>query len=136
MLHLEQEIDHVVRCPQCGEVLSSGRVDRRFCSVKCKNQWHNRQRFPNKEHEVKKVLRILDRNRDVLEKLLKLGIHSTDRLTVIHLGYNLNYFTSLQKLRHRWVYTCLDIRYELTPTRVKNISFLWDGEEEMVTPIV
>ena len=32
-------------------------------------------------------------------------------------------------MRHRWVYTCLDIRYELTPTRIKNIAYLWEGAE-------
>lgn len=124
------------RCLQCGNLLTYGRVDRVFCSLTCKNRYHNRHRGPDRNKEIKKVFRILENNRDLLEKLLKMGLRNVDRLTLLHLGYNINYFTSLQKLRHRWVYTCLDIRYELTPTRVKNISFLWDGEEEMVTPIV
>ena len=128
MYHFEESIDHVARCPQCGEVLGNGRVDRRFCSVRCKNLWHNRQRSPNRSKEVQRVLRILERNREILDKLLKLGIHSVDRPTLIHLGFNMNFFTSLQKTgRQRCVYSCLDIRYELTPTRIKNISFLWEG---------
>ena len=124
------------RCLQCGNLLTYGRVDRVFSSLTSKNRYHNRHRGLDRNKEIKKVFRILENNRDLLEKLLKMGLRNVDRLTLLHLGYNINYFTSLQKLRHRWVYTCLDIRYELTPTRVKNISFLWDGEEEMVTPIV
>ena len=131
-MYTEKDTDSPPRCLQCGKVMTYGRVDRRFCSVTCKNLWHNRQRYPSKDKEVKKVLRILDRNRDVLEKLIKLGIRSLDRTTLLHLGYNPNYFTSLQKLRRHWVYTCLDIRYELTPTRIRNLSFLWDGGEDEV----
>ena len=131
-MYTEKDTDSPPRCLQCGKVMTYGRVDRRFCSVTCKNLWHNRQRYPSKDKEIKKVLRILDRNRDVLEKLIKLGIRSLDRTTLLHLGYNPNYFTSLQKLRRHWVYTCLDIRYELTPTRIRNLSFLWDGGEDEV----
>lgn len=128
MYHFEEEIDHVVRCPQCGKVVGSGRVDKRFCSARCKNQWHNRQRSPNHDKEVQRVLRILNRNRDILEKLLKLGIHSVERPTLIHLGFNMNFFTSLHREgRKPLVYSCLDIRYELTPTRIRNIAFLWEG---------
>ena len=128
MLHFEEEIDHVVRCPQCGKPLESGRTDKRFCSQACKNRWHNRQRLPSHDNEIKRVLRVLNRNRDVLDRLLKLGLHSVDRPTLIHLGFNMNFFTSLHREgRHRWLYTCLDIKYELTPTRIKNISFLWEG---------
>lgn len=127
MLLLEENKEKEIRCPQCGKVVTYGRVDRRFCSVSCKNLWHNRQRYPNKDKEVKRVLRILDNNREVLDKLIKMDMRSVDRTTLLHLGYNTNYFTSLQKLRHRWVYTCLDIRYELTPTRIKHIAYLWEG---------
>ena len=128
MLTLEEK--HEARCPQCGKLLVSGRVDRRFCSVACKNLWHNRHRYPGREKEIKRVLRILDNNREVLDKLLKLGIRSLDRISLRHLGYNENYFTSIQKLRHYWIYTCLDIRYELTPTSIKNLSYLWEGVED------
>ena len=128
MYHFEEEIGHVVRCPQCGKVVGSGRPDKRFCSARCKNQWHNRQRSPSHDKEVQRVLRILNRNREILEKLLKLGIHSVDRPTIIHLGFNMNFFTSLHREgRKPLVYSCLDIRYELTPTRIKNIAFLWEG---------
>lgn len=117
-------------CPQCGKTLGSGRVDKRFCSVRCKNTWHNCQRGPARDKQVQRVVRILDRNREVLEKLLKLDIRKLDRSTLLYLGFDPNYFTSLYRAgRRQWIYSCLDIQYELTPTRIKNIAFLWEGAD-------
>lgn len=125
MLILEEEKNEA-RCPECGKPLEYGRVDRRFCSVACKNLWHNRQRYPGHDKEIKRVLRILDKNRDVLDKLLKMGFRSVDRVALEHLGFNACYFTSLRKYRSFWIYTCLDIRYELTPSRIRRLSYLWE----------
>lgn len=122
------EENNDARCPQCGKLLEYGRVDRRFCSVACKNLWHNRLRYPAREKEIKRVLRILNNNRDVLDKLLKLDITNLDRVSLEHLGFNVNYFTSMYRYRNYFVYTCLDIRYELTPTRIRKLSYLGEGE--------
>jgi hypothetical protein len=132
MLYFEEQFDKTTRCPVCGKVVTRGRVDRRFCSIDCKNRYHNRLRYIEraKNKEVRHVMRVLHDNREVLEKLMKMGVNSVDRVTLIHLGFNLSYFTSLQKVRHRWVYSCLDIQYELTPTRIKNLKFLWEGAVE------
>ena len=124
------EENNDVRCPQCGKLLEYGRVDRRFCSVACKNLWHNRLRYPAREKEIKRVLRILNNNRDVLDKLLKLDITNLDRVSLEHLGFNVNYFTSMYRYRNYFVYTCLDIRYELTPTRIRKLSYLGEGVDE------
>ena len=124
------EENNEARCPQCGRLLEYGRVDRRFCSVACKNLWHNRLRYPAREKEIKRVLRILDKNRDVLDKLLKLDITNLDRVTLEHLGFNVNYFTSLRRYRSYYIYTCLDICYELTPTRIRRLSYLGEGVDE------
>ena len=124
MLQIEELMDKVARCPQCGRVINYGRVDRRFCSVECKNLYHNRQRYPRRDKEARRVLRILLSNHDILDRMLKMGLTGMDRLSLMHLGYRIDYFTSLERQRHRWVYTCLDIRYELTPTRVKNLAYL------------
>jgi len=124
------EENNDARCPQCGKLLEYGRVDRRFCSVACKNLWHNRLRYPAREKEIKRVLRILNNNRDVLDKLLKLEITNLDRVSLEHLGFNVNYFTSMYRYRNYFVYTCLDIRYELTPTRIRRLSYLGEGVDE------
>lgn len=124
------EENNDARCPQCGKLLEYGRVDRRFCSVACKNLWHNRLRYPAHEKEIKRVLRILNNNRDVLDRLLRVGITQLDRVSLEHMGFNVNYFTSMYRYRNYFVYTCLDIRYELTPTRIRRLSYLGEGVDE------
>jgi mannose/fructose/N-acetylgalactosamine-specific phosphotransferase system component IID len=57
----------------------------------------------------------------ILDKLLKLDIQSLDRLTLLSLGFNLGYATSYKKAGVHHEYACFDIRYELTPTRIKKI---------------
>ena len=66
-------------------------------------------------------MRVLSRNHIILEKLLRLGILNIDRLTLLELGYRMDYVTSYRKSGVHHQYTCFDIRYELTPTRIKNI---------------
>lgn len=124
------EENNDARCPQCGKLLEYGRVDRRFCSVTCKNLWHNRLRYPAHEKEIKRVLRILNNNRDVLDRLLRVGITQLDRVSLEHMGFNVNYFTSMYRYRKHYVYTCLDIRYVLTPTRIRKLSYLGKGVDE------
>lgn len=120
----QQQDRNVVRCPQCGKVVNYGRVDRRFCSITCKNLYHNRTRYAPRLQSVDRVLRFIYFNRDVLDKLIKMGVSSIDRSALLHMGYNMNYFTSVERLRGRWLCTCLDIGYELTSTRIRNIRYL------------
>lgn len=126
------EENNEARCPQCGKLLVYGRVDRRFCSVTCKNLWHNRLRYPAREKEIKRVLRILNNNRDVLDRLLRVGITQLDRVSLEHMGFNVNYFTSMYRYRKHYVYTCLDTRYVLTPTRIRKLSYLGEGVDDSV----
>ena len=52
-------------CPLCGGIIT-GRSDRRFCSLQCKNAWHHAK---NKEKQMvfNPVDRIVHRNRDALK---------------------------------------------------------------------
>lgn len=116
-----------VRCRQCGEIIDYGRSGRTFCCAACKNKWHNLHRLPDKDKDAKRIIRILNNNRELLLKLLDMRIHNVERLTLLNLGYNLNYFTSVHKAGNRLIYGCLDISYELTPTRMKKIRHLGVG---------
>lgn len=120
-------------CLQCGDIILYGRPDRKFCSNACKNRYNNIRRTPARERAVMRILRILNRNRDILMKLLRVDIHSVDLPTLNHLGFDIRYSTSYQKVGHRQVYTCFDIQYELTPTRIRNISCLGEGVDGDLT---
>lgn len=116
-----ENLGHPVRCRTCGEIIPFGRVDKKYCSVECKNRWHNRRNAPDPRPVIRRVIRILERNHSILDKLLRLGIGSLDRLTLLGLGFNPDYSTSYKKTGIHHQYTCYDIRYELTPGRIKKI---------------
>lgn len=117
-------------CLECGTPLGYGRHDRKFCSAACKNRWHNARRYPGLDKTVARVLRILESNREVLSKLVRMGIHDIDRLTLQHLGFRAEYSTSFRLVsRRHQVYTCFDYTYELTPSRVRHISWISPEEE-------
>ena len=48
-------------------------------------------------------------------------VRSLDRFTLMGLGFNLEYSTSYKKTGIHHEYACYDIRYELTPTKIKKI---------------
>lgn len=121
MAYKIEDMGHPVRCLNCGREIPSGRPDKKFCSTDCKNRYHNRKKKQQRGVVEQRVLRILERNHSILDKLERLGIHSVDHYTLIGLGYNLEYVTSYRKSGVHHQYACFDIHYEQTPTRIKKI---------------
>ena len=109
------------RCLCCGDLILYGRPDRKFCSSTCKNRWHNRQKYPAQELVERRIIRILRRNHDILDRLIRLNIRSLDRITLMDMGYHPDYVTSYRKVGIKHLFTCFDIHYEQTPTRIKKI---------------
>lgn len=116
-----EDMPHPVHCLYCGRLIPFGRADKKFCSKECKNRWHNRRKKSDLRPVVRRVLRILERNHNILDKLVKLDIHSLDILTLLSLGFNKDYSTSYKKAGVHHQFTCFDIHYELTPSRIKKI---------------
>ena len=83
-------------CRQCGSQLN-GRIDKRFCDVDCKNQYHNGKRNPwiQREREVDLQLRT---NRSILKHVIQeeetkyLGLTEFNRR-----GGDLSVITGIQK---------------------------------------
>lgn len=124
--------DNVPRCLYCGEVLSisSGRPDRKFCSIECKNGYHNSIRKVSTRHYHDRICRMLENNFSILKHLLAMGVTSIDRRTLRELHFNHELSTSYSKIGHRNHYTCFEIHYDLTPTRVINIENILDQEPQ------
>ena len=116
MAYKIEDMGHPVRCLNCGREIPGGRPDKKFCSTDCKNRWHNRKKKQHRGVVEQRVLRILERNHSILDKLERLGHY-----TLIGLGYNLEYVTSYRKSGVHHQYACFDIHYEQTPTRIKKI---------------
>jgi predicted nucleic acid-binding Zn ribbon protein len=127
---LKYVIQH--RCLQCGKDLPlNGRPDRKFCSVDCKNQFHNRQRrYPPREELEWAVYQALKTNHTILDRLQKMGVRTIDLATLSQLGYDARFVTSYIRLGRRNIFTLFDLKFEMTPTQIKRLSCLrlLDGE--------
>lgn len=82
-------------CKICKKEIK-GRIDKKFCSIACKNYYHvNLRRVTN--HVAKSIDSILHRNRSILLEVL--GKNSTqkkiNRLVLSKMKFNFKYFTHL-----------------------------------------
>ena len=131
MGYLEKEgtAEGIGYCLACGDVIEygHGRPDRKFCSPACKNRWHNQRKAQSWRRYEQRVLRILEDNHEILDKLIRIGLSSIDRISLSRLGYDFNYVTSYHKVGHRDLYSCFDITYEATPSRIFRLASHWNG---------
>lgn len=108
-------------CLQCGHEIAYGRKDKRYCSEKCRNRYHNL-----KHHDIRSVkLRILgalDRNYSVLGKLLQLGIHTMPVSDLAQMGYNKEYVTSCHTVGGHVEFRCFDIKFRCSDNRIYQIE--------------
>ena len=131
MQYKAKAVENVSRCLQCGDVIDySGRPDRKFCSNGCKNRYHNYRRFRRKDLAQRSVVGRLEKNYEILDKVIHLGLESLDRITMAYMGFDPAYSTSYCKLGRKHVYTCFDIRYELTQSKVKAISVIKNADND------
>ena len=106
-----------IHCIQCGELLRPGRPDRKFCSARCKNRWHN-ARVGYLNNFRLRTLNALDRNHRILQHLSKLGLDAFPRSELLSLGFQPEFFTSCTKMHGHLEYACFDMGYRLSITRL------------------
>ncbi|MBR5385172.1 MAG: hypothetical protein IK143_04825 [Bacteroidales bacterium] len=112
----EQEIT----CLECGTEFY-GRVGKKFCSPTCKNSWHNRARRDSSLIR-RTVESSIERNYKILTRLLKLGIHSMDKMECSLLGYKFECVTGYTRAVNHDVFSVFDIRYALSSTRLFSLE--------------
>lgn len=115
--------EEAARCLECGNVITYGRTDKKFCDDTCRNRWHNRN-----AHDVRAVhARInghLARNYKLLTGLLKVGI-TTIPLTELAIGgFQSEYYTGSARRRGYMEYMCYELCYEIADGTVKNLRRL------------
>jgi len=119
-------------CLECGDIIEygHGRTDRKFCSAGCKNRWHNKRKAHSWRAYQHKVLRALEVNHTILDRLMRIGLTSIDRMSLSQMGFDFNYVTSFHKIGQRSVFCVFDITYEATPSRILHIDSRLGGQEE------
>ena len=78
-------------CRVCSERLY-GRTDQRFCSDYCRNRFHNQKRKQELAY-LRRIDRILRRNRAILKQLWEAGSWETDWDHLLRLGFRPSYCT-------------------------------------------
>ena len=99
-------------CQSC-EKEFEGRSNQKFCSISCKNKFHN-QKNKEKESNVLHINKILHKNWTVLHKLYDIYRSSPIQNDVIKAyGVDLNYFTHIHTSPNGEKYTMVyDLGYK------------------------
>ena len=109
------------RCLECGDSISYGRKDKKFCCEECKNKHHNKLAKMSKNTK-RKVLAVLDKNYGILDLLLRNEVKALWLADAVAMGFSPGYTTSHRKAGKRELYYCFDISYVMTPNRLSSIS--------------
>ncbi len=113
-------VRHRSLCLECGNVIRYGRTDKKYCCEDCRTKHHNDMAKAAKSYR-QKVIAIINRNYGILDGLVKSGTESADLIELISMGFVPGMSTSYRKEGKHDVYTCFDIRYIMTRTRLFSI---------------
>lgn len=108
-------------CLECGAEFY-GRKDKCFCSIGCKNRWHNRQVQERRRLRMD-VVAAISRNYEILDSLLKAGRVSASLDELTKAGFDPAFVTGHRKGRYRHdEYSCFDISFYRSSTKVFNVQ--------------
>ena len=98
------------KCPVCGEIVT-GRTDKKYCSDQCRAEFNNRN---NKDctNAMRKINRILRRNRRILAELNPDGKTRISLQKLTEKGFDFQYFTNVRyNRRGKACYFCYEQGY-------------------------
>ena len=105
-------------CLECGNRIRYGRTDKKFCCEDCKTRHHNSQAARSFKN---KVISIINRNYEILDALFKDGTDSVELVDLLTMGFVPGIVTSYRRSGKHDVFTCYDIKYIMTGTRIYSI---------------
>jgi len=97
-------------CAECGNEFT-GRLDKKFCDDTCRSAFNNRK-YSNSVQLIRKINRILSKNRKILKQLNPKETTKIRREVMIQMGFNFHYFTNLYETTEgKCYYFCYDYGY-------------------------
>jgi predicted nucleic acid-binding Zn ribbon protein len=84
-------------CPVCGDEFS-GRIDKKFCSDQCRNEFNNR-RYQETNNYIRQINYALRKNRRILQELNPIGKTKVPRRKLLDRGFDFTYFTNVHQTR-------------------------------------
>lgn len=114
-------------CLECGLKLS-GRKDQKFCTDYCRNTYNNRLN-EDATNYMRRINRILRKNRKILETLNPSGKRTVDGITLAEEGFNFHYFTNTYTTQKGNIYFFC---YEQGYTRLDNEQYMLVHKQDYV----
>ena len=109
------------RCLHCGDSISNGRTDKKFCCEDCRISHYNERSRQSRSFR-RRVLSQLSANYEILDRLILSGVGSVNLTDLTAMGFFPRVMTSFQKTGKHFEYRCFDIKYIMTSTRIYSIS--------------
>lgn len=108
-------------CLECGDRIRYGRTDKKFCCDSCRTKYNNEQIKASRKYK-RRILALLSRNYEILDGLLKSDVDAIDLIELEGQGFSPGVVTSYHKVNKHDEYTCFDIKYIMTATKVCSIK--------------
>ena len=89
-------------CLDCGTVLM-GRVDKKFCSDQCRNNYHNKENRSD-DNFIRSINIILRKNRSILKRLNPTGKGKVRKQDLEALGFSFKYYTHIYTTKDNRIY--------------------------------
>ena len=116
----ERRLRAVPRCLRCGEKISYGRTDKKYCCEDCRSEHHNEQVKDSRAFR-RRVLAQLSSNYNLLSAVLQSGADSIPLADIVSMGFAPGAVTSYSKAGKHDQFGCFDIKYRMTATKVYSI---------------
>lgn len=117
----KKQIDEEGACLECGRAFY-GRKDKHFCSISCKNAFHNRKVQERRRLRMA-VMSVISHNYDILDSLLKEERVSAELAELEKAGFNPAFVTGHRKGLYRHdEYSCFDISFYRSSTKIFNVQ--------------
>ena len=113
-------VRNIPRCLECGDKISYGRTDKKFCCEECRMKYHYSSRKTSGSLR-RKILAMLSRNYSILEELVDSERESVDLVELASMGFVPGIVTSYRRIGKHDVYCCFDIKYIMTRTRIYSL---------------
>lgn len=111
-----------MECLCCGKKIPyGGRADKKFCTVECKNKFHNMQKVTLTM--VKQDVRHhLTRNYRILMSLLRANVTRILISQLNDMGFDLRFVTRVESTGGNWVFYCYDVSYVVDEHKIYHIQ--------------
>lgn len=108
------------RCLHCGEKISYGRSDKKFCCEDCRVE-HNNSLVRDSRAFRRRVLAQLSANYDLLATVIQSGRDSIPLPDIVSMGFAPNALTSYRRVGKHMEFGCFDIKYRMTSSKIYSI---------------